>query len=119
MVRSRVLFPDPEGPTTAVMLPRGASASMPFRISTPPVAYRTPEILIPRDLMLEHLPAQVGVEPVEDRVGVPGKGQVVREDELHAANDGVQAIGLGTAVPVVHQVCIVHDLRDLRQYGIF
>src|SRR5215211_1250899 len=119
MVRSRVLLPDPEGPTTAVMLPRGTSASMPFRISTPPVAYRTPEILIPRDPMLEHLPAEVGVEPVEDRVGVPGQGRVVRKDELHTADDGVQATGLGTAVLVVHQVRIVHDLRDLRQHGIF
>jgi hypothetical protein len=54
--------------------------------------------------MLENLSPQVRVEPIEDRVGVPDRGPVVGEDELHAADDGVQPIG------VVHY---------LRQYGIF
>ena len=80
MARSRVLLPAPEGPTTAVTLPPGISASTPRRISVPPVAYLRPEILIPRDPMLEHLPAQVGVESVEDGVGVTGQGMVVGED---------------------------------------
>jgi hypothetical protein len=74
MARNSVLFPAPEGPTTAVMLPPGTSASIPFRISLPPSAYPRPEILIPRELILEHLPAQVSVEPVEDGVGVMGQG---------------------------------------------
>ena len=77
MARSRVLFPAPDGPTTAVMLPPGIPASTPFRISVWPVEYRRPEVLMPSDPMLEHLPAQVGVEPVEDGVGVPGQCLVV------------------------------------------
>src|ERR687894_707900 len=101
MARSRVLFPAPEGPTTAVMLPAGTSASTPLRISVPPAAYPRPETLMPREPMLEHLPAQVGVEPVEDGVGVAGQGRVVGEDELHAADDGVQAIRLRTTVLVI------------------
>jgi hypothetical protein len=56
------------------------SALAPLKISVPPVAYLRPEILIPRDPMLEHLPAQVGVESVEDGVGVTGQGMVVGED---------------------------------------
>jgi hypothetical protein len=79
-VRSRVLFPAPEGPTTAVMLPPGISALTPLRISAPPVAYLRSEIVIPRDPMLEDLPAQVGVEPVEDSIGVAAQGKVVGED---------------------------------------
>src|SRR5215211_154403 len=118
MARSSVLFPAPEGPTTAVILPFGMSASTPLRISTPPVAYLRPEILIPRGPMLEHLPAQIGVEPIEDGVGVARQGRVVRQDELHAAYDGVEAVRLGAAVLVVHQVGVVHYLRDLDQYGI-
>jgi hypothetical protein len=119
MARSRVLLPAPDGPTTAVMLPPGIPASTPFRISVPPAEYRRPEILIPSDPMLEHLPAQVGVEPVEDGVGVPGERMVVGEDELHAPDDSVQPIGLGTSVLFVHEVSIVHDLRDLGQRRIF
>jgi hypothetical protein len=53
-----VLFPAPDSPTTAVMSSLGMSASTPLRISVPPVAYRIPEILIPSDPMLEHLPYQ-------------------------------------------------------------
>src|SRR5215212_5310746 len=117
--RSRVLLPAPDGPTTAVMLPPGIPASTPFRISVPPVEYRRPEVLIPSDPMLEHLPAQVGVEPVEDGVGVPGERLVVGENELHTADYGVQPIGLGTAVLFVHEVSVVHDLRDLGQRRIF
>src|SRR5918994_6682727 len=98
MARSRVLFPAPDGPTTAVMLPPGILASTPFRIFVPPVEYRRPEVVMPSDPMLEHLPVQVGVEPVEDGVGVPGERLVVGEDELHTAGYGVQPIGLGTAV---------------------
>src|SRR5215213_9819320 len=118
MARSRVLLPAPEGPTTAVTLPPGISASTPRRISVPPAAYRRPEILIPRDPMLEHLPAQVGVQPLEDGVSVSGKRLVVGEDELHTADDGVQAIGLGASVLLVHEVGVVHDLRDLRQHRV-
>src|SRR3712207_8555285 len=84
MARSSVLFPAPEGPTTAVMSSFGTSTSTPFRISTPPVAYLRPEILIPRESMLEHLPAQVGVEPIEDGVGVAGLGR--GEGRAHGLN---------------------------------
>ncbi len=80
MVRSRVLFPAPEGPTTAVILPPGISALMLLKISAPPAAYLRPEIVILSDPMLEDLPAQVGVESVEDGVGVAGQGMVVGED---------------------------------------
>src|SRR5919202_4551028 len=107
MTRSRVLFPAPEGPTTAVMSSLGISASTPLRISLPPAEYRIPEILISSDPMLEHLPAQICVEPVEDRVRVADEGRVVGEGELHAADHGVQAVGLGTTVLVVHQVGVV------------
>src|SRR4029450_5705162 len=119
MARSRVLLPAPDGPTTAVMLPPGIPASTPFRISVPPVEYRRPEVLIPSDPMRAHLPAQVGVEPVEDGVGVPGERMVVGEDELHAPDDSVQPIGFGTSILLVHEVSIVHDLRDLGQRRIF
>src|ERR671910_456239 len=119
MARSRVLFPAPDGPTTAVMLPPGIPASTPFRISVPPAEYRRPEVLIPSDPMLEHLPAQVSVEPFEDGVGVPGERMVVGENQLHAADYGVKPIGLGTAVLFIHEVSVVHDLRDLGQRRIF
>ena len=41
--------------------------------------------------MLEDLPAQVGVESVEDGIGVAGQSLVVGEDELRPADDGVKA----------------------------
>src|SRR3712207_6811940 len=70
---------------------------------------------MPSDPMLEHLPAQVGTESVEDGVGVTGQRLIVREDELHAADDGVEAIGLGAAVLLVHQVGVVDDLSYLLE----
>src|SRR5215218_821411 len=44
--------------------------------------------------------------------------QVVWQRELHAAYDGVQALGLGAGVLLVHQVCVMDDLRDLAQHGV-
>src|SRR5215218_9068496 len=41
--------------------------------------------------------------------------QVVGQRELHAAYDGVQALRLGASVLLVHQVCVMDDLRDLAQ----
>jgi hypothetical protein len=63
-----------------VMLPSGISALTPLRISAPPVVYPRSEIDIPRDPMLEDLPAQIDVEPVEDGIGVAGERKVVEED---------------------------------------
>src|SRR3712207_9444056 len=99
MARSRVLFPAPEGPTTAVMLPAGTSASTPRRISVSPAAYPRPETLMPREPMLEHLPAQVGVEPVEDGVGVAGEGRGGGGGEVQAAGGGGRPRGVRGAPP--------------------
>jgi hypothetical protein len=46
------------------------------------------------------------------------EGLVVGEGELHPAYYGVEALGLGTAVLLVHQVGVVNYLGDLREYGI-
>ena len=89
-----------------------------LKISASPAAYLRPEILIPRDPMLEDLPAQVGVESIEDGIGVMGQGKVVGQDELHPANNGVKAIGLGTTVLAAHEVGVVHDLRDLSEHEV-
>src|SRR5215216_4669823 len=43
---------------------------------------------------------------------------VVWQRELHAAYDSVQAIGLGAGVLLVHQVCVMDDLRDLAQHRV-
>src|SRR5215216_5923379 len=43
---------------------------------------------------------------------------VVWQRELHAAYDGVQALGLGAGVLLVHQVCVMDDLCDLAQHGV-
>src|SRR5215204_5077226 len=43
---------------------------------------------------------------------------VVWQRELHAAYDGVQALGLGAGVLLVHQVCVMDDLRDLAQHRV-
>src|SRR5918998_307246 len=116
--RSKVLFPAPDGPTTAVTTPPGIPASTLFRISAPPTAYPRPETLIPSGPMLEHLPPQVGVQAVEDGVGVAGQSLVVREDHLHAADDGVEAVGLRTTVPLVHEVGVVDDLGYLPEHRV-
>src|SRR5919112_2488090 len=44
--------------------------------------------------------------------------QVVGQRELHAAHDGVKALGLGAGVLLVHQVCVMDDLRDLAQHRV-
>jgi hypothetical protein len=49
---------------------------------------------------------------------VPGEGHVVGEGEPHAAHDGVQVLGLGAPVLLVHKVRVVDDLRDLAQHGV-
>src|SRR4028118_842517 len=72
--RRKVLLPAPEGPTTAVILPSGTSASTPPRISAPPTAYRSPRTRIFGRAKLERLPAQVGVEAIVEDVGVAGGG---------------------------------------------
>src|SRR5215212_3933579 len=118
IARSRVLFPAPEGPTTAVTSPSGTSASTPVRISVPPATYRrlrTSSLGRPK---LEGLPPQVGVEAIVERVGVARERMVVGQRELHAAHDGVQALGLGTGVLLVHQVGVVDYLGDLAQHGV-
>src|SRR5215210_653963 len=118
MARSRVLFPAPEGPTTAVTSPSGTSASTPVRISVPPAAYRIPRTASLGRPKLEGLPPQVGVEAIVERVGVARERMVFGQRELHAAHDGVQALGLGTGVLLVHQVGVVDYLGDLAQHGV-
>src|SRR5215210_8213068 len=44
--------------------------------------------------------------------------EIVHERELHAAHDGVQTLRLGSAVLLVHEVRVVHDLGDLRQHWV-
>src|SRR5918993_176481 len=118
MARSRVLFPAPEGPTTAVTPPSRIAMSTSFRISVPPIAYSSPEISIFREGKLERLPPQVYVEAVEDGVSVKRQGLVVGEGLLHAPDHGVQPIGLGAPVHTVHEVGVVDYLGDLSQHGI-
>src|SRR5215208_8181457 len=43
---------------------------------------------------------------------------IVWQRELHAAYDGVQALGLGAGVLLVHQVCVMDDLRYLAQHRV-
>src|SRR4028118_1813168 len=117
--RRKVLLPAPEGPTTAVILPSGTSASTPLRISAPPTAYRSPWTRSFGLAKLERLPAQVGVEAVVEDIRVAGEGLVVGEGELHPPDDGVQALGLGASVLLVHQVGVVDDLAYLAQHGVF
>ena len=69
-------------------------------------------------LMLKHLPAEIGVEPVEDGVGVLDHGLVVRQSELHAPYYDIETLGLGPPVLLVHEVRVVDELGDLRQHGI-
>src|SRR5215217_5176649 len=66
----------------------------------------------------EHFPTEVGVEAVVEHVGVDRERLVVGQRELHAPNDGVQALGLGAGVLLVHQVGVVDDLGDLAQHGV-
>src|SRR4028119_1678318 len=95
IVRSRVLFPAPEGPTTAVTSPSGTSASTPARISWPPTACRSRRTSILGEAKLERPPSEVGVEALIHDVGVFYQGVVVRQRELDPAHDGAQALGLG------------------------
>src|SRR5215218_10028862 len=98
IARSRVLFPAPEGPTTAVTSPSRTSTSTPARISVPPSSYRSPRISILGRCKLEGFPPQVGVETIVEYVSVPRERPVVRQRELHAADDCVQALGLRASV---------------------
>src|SRR5215218_3047546 len=66
----------------------------------------------------EHFPTEVGVEALVKDVRVKGERLVVGEGELHAAHDGVQPLGLGPPVLLVHQVGVVDDLRYLAQHGV-
>src|SRR5919107_6394122 len=43
---------------------------------------------------------------------------IVWQRELHAAHDGVEALGLGAGVLLVHQVCVADYLRDLAQHRV-
>ncbi len=56
-----------------------------LKISASPAAYLRPEILISRDPMLEDLPAQVGVESIEDGIGVMGQDKVVALRRMRSA----------------------------------
>src|SRR5215213_3741053 len=66
----------------------------------------------------EHFPTEVGVEAIVEGVCVPRERQIVGQRELHATYDGVQTLGLGAGVLLVHQVGVVDDLRDLAQHGV-
>src|SRR5215211_2377880 len=66
----------------------------------------------------EHFPTEVGVEAIVEGVCVPRERQIVGQRELHAAHDGVQALGLGAGVLLVHQIGVVNNLRDLAQHGV-
>src|SRR5215217_6012695 len=66
----------------------------------------------------EHFPTEVGVDALVKDVRVKGERFVVGEGELHAAHDGVQALGLGPPVLLVHQVGVVDDLRDLVEHSV-
>src|SRR5919106_1406253 len=118
MARSKVLFPAPDGPTTAVISPSGIPASTPLRISTPPTTYRSPRTSILGRSKLEGLTPQVGVEAVVECVGVFRERMVVGQSELHAAHDDVQPLGLGPPVLLVHEVGVVDDLGYLAENGI-
>src|SRR5215212_11791496 len=109
IARSRVLFPAPEGPTTAVTSPAGTRASTPARISVPPASQRSLRTSILGRCKLEGLPPQVGVEAIVEYVSVPRERPVVGQRELHAADDCVQALGLRASVLLVHKVCVVDD----------
>src|SRR5215218_4836968 len=66
----------------------------------------------------EGFPTEVGVEAVVEDVCVDRERQVVGQRELHAAHDGVQALGLGAGVLLIHEVGVVDDLPDLAQHGV-
>src|SRR5687768_16298675 len=117
IARSRVLFPAPEGPTMAVTSPSGTNASTPARISAPPTAYRSPRTSILGRSKLEGLTLQVDVEAVVECVGVFRERMVVGQSELHATHDGVQPLGLGPPVLLVHEVGVVDDLGYLAEHG--
>src|SRR5215212_5145295 len=113
IARSRVLFPAPEGPTTAVTSPAGTRASTPARISVPPASQRSLRTSILGRCKLAGLPPQVGVEAIVEYVGVTRECLVVGKGELHTAHDGVQTLGFGPPVLFVHKVCVVDDLGNL------
>src|ERR671911_2758419 len=77
MARSKVLFPAPEGPTTAVIPPSRIAMLTSFRIPVPPIAYSSSETSIFREGKLERLPPQVYVKAVEDGVRVERQDLVV------------------------------------------
>src|SRR5919107_1583206 len=66
----------------------------------------------------EHFPTEVGVEALVKDVRVKGERFVVGEGELHAAHDGVQPLGLGPPVLLVHQVGVVDYLGDLMEHPV-
>src|SRR5215210_3727686 len=66
----------------------------------------------------EGFPTEVGVEAVVEDVGMARERLVVWQRELHAAYDGVQALGLGAGVLLVQQVGVVDDLGDLAKHGV-
>jgi hypothetical protein len=66
----------------------------------------------------EHFPTEVGVEALVKDVRVKGERLIVGEGELHAAHDGVQPLGLGPPVLLVHQVCVVDYPGDLMEHPV-
>src|SRR5215204_3209526 len=68
--------------------------------------------------MLERLSLQVYIQAVEDGLCMKGECLVVGEGELHTLDHGVESVGLGAAVPVVHEVGVVNYLGDFTQYGV-
>src|SRR5215210_3320240 len=118
MARSKVLFPDPDGPTTAVILPSRITISTSCNISVPPTTYPRPQISTPVGAKLGRLPLQVRVQAVEDSVRVEREGLVVGEGELHTPDHGVQPFGLGAPVLLVHEVGIMDYLGDLMEYPV-
>src|SRR5215218_4815701 len=66
----------------------------------------------------EHFPTEGGVEALVKDVRVKGERLIVGEGELHAAHDGVQPLGLGPPVLLVHQVGVVDYLGDLMEHPV-
>jgi hypothetical protein len=102
IARSRLLLPAPDGPTTAVISPSGTRAWTPASICAPPTAYPSLRTSILGRSKLERYPSEVGVEALVEDVGVFHEGVVVGQRELHPTHDGVQALGLGPPVLLVH-----------------
>src|SRR5215217_3016884 len=66
----------------------------------------------------EHFPTEVGVETLVKDVRVKGECLIVGEGDLHAAHDGVQPLGLGPPVLLVHEVGVVDYLGDLMEHPV-